>query len=135
MSEKEDKEAPQHNTRHRNKRPLPRPLPRREGRNHRDTPIALLLVAYGAICGCIIPCSAHSVSYLRYIKILVNGVYSVILCLCVIMSINIKNKPQHVLSVILCHSVILSISIKFPFSMHASFVSVTFKKSAGCRLR
>ena len=51
------------------------------------------------------------------------------------MSINIKNTPQHVLSVIICHSVILSTSIKFPFSMYASFVSVTYMKSAGCRQR
>ena len=51
------------------------------------------------------------------------------------MSITIKNTAQHVLSVIICHSVILSISIKFPFSMYASFVSVTCMKSAGCRLR
>ena len=51
------------------------------------------------------------------------------------MSINIKNKPQHVLSVIICHSVILSISIKFPFSMYVSSVSVTCMKSVGCRLR
>ena len=62
-------------------------------------------------------------------------VLSVIICLCVIMSINIKNTAHHVLSVILCHSVILSISIKFPFSMHASFVSVTCMKSAGCNQR
>ena len=27
--------------------PLPHPLPRREGRDYRDTPIALLLVVYG----------------------------------------------------------------------------------------
>ena len=97
---------------HGNNWPLPHPLPRREGRDYRDTPNGLPLVAYGAICGCIIPCSAHSVSYLRYIKILVNGVYSVILCLYVIMSITIKNTTKHVLSVILCHSVILSINIK-----------------------
>ena len=72
---------------HGNNWPLPLPLPRREGRNHRDTPNVLPLVAYGAVCGCIIPCSAHSISYLRYIKILVNGVYSVILCLYVILSL------------------------------------------------
>lgn len=29
----------------------------------------------------------------------------------------------------------MSISIKFPFSMHASFVSVTYMKSGGCKLR
>ena len=57
------------------------------------------------------------------------------MCLYVILSINIKNTDQHVLSVIICHSVILSISIKFPFSMYASFVSVTYMKSAGCRQR
>ena len=51
------------------------------------------------------------------------------------MSINIKNTPQHVLSVIICHSVILSTSIKFPFSMYASFVSVNYMKSRGCKLR
>ena len=102
MSEKEDKEATttQHLTQqqrepnpattgpsHGNNWPLPHPLPHREGRDYRDTPNVLPLVAYGAIRGCIIPCSAHSVSYLRYIKILVNGVYSVILCLCVILSL------------------------------------------------
>ena len=86
MSEKEDKEAPQHNTRHRNKRPLPRPLPRREGRNHRDTPIALLLVAYGAICGCIIRCSAHFASLFVYIESSVKYIHSVILCHFVILS-------------------------------------------------
>ena len=50
------------------------------------------------------------------------------------MSINIKNTPHHVLSVIICHSVILSISIKFSFSMYASFVSVNYMKSRGCKL-
>ena len=93
----------------RNNWPLPHPLPRREGRDHRDTPNGLPLVAYSAIYGCIIPCSAHSVSYLRYIKILVNGVYSVILCHSVIMSITIKNTTLHVLYVILCLYVIMSL--------------------------
>ena len=69
------------------------------------------------------------------IKNTAQHVLSVIICLYVIMSINIKNTPQHVLSVIICHSVILSTSIKFPFSMYASFVSVTYMKSAGCRQR
>ena len=57
------------------------------------------------------------------------------MCLYVILSINIKNTPQHVLSVILYLYVIMSISIKFPFSMYASFVSVTYMKSVGCRQR
>ena len=137
--------------------PLPRPLPRREGRDHRDTPNVLLLVAYGVSWSRVNHCPAHFVSYIIHNQILVNSVYSVIiclyvimsinikntpqdvlsviLCLSVIMSINIKNKPQHVLSVIICHSVILSISIKFPFSMYVSSVSVTCMKSVGCRLR
>ena len=51
------------------------------------------------------------------------------------MSINIKNTPQHVYSVILCLSVILSISINFPFSMYVLSVSVTHMKSRGCKLR
>ena len=62
-------------------------------------------------------------------------VLSVILCLYVILSINIKNTTKHVLSVILCLSVILSLYIKFSFSMYVSFVSVTYMKSRGCRLR
>ena len=51
------------------------------------------------------------------------------------MSITIKNTTKHVLFVILCHSVIMSISIIFPFSMYASFVSVNYMKSRGCKLR
>ena len=109
--------------------------PRREGRDHRATPNVLLFVACGVICSCITRCPAQFVSYLRYIKILVNGVYSVILCLYVILSTNIKNTTKHVLSVIICHSVILSLYIKFPFSMYASSVSVTYMKSRCCRLR
>ena len=62
-------------------------------------------------------------------------VLSVILCLYVIMSINIKNTPQHVLSVIICLYVIMSLYIKFSFSMYVSFVSVTYIKSGGWRLR
>ena len=62
-------------------------------------------------------------------------VLSVIICLCVIMSVNIKYTTKHVLSVILCLSVILSISINFPFSMYVLSVSVTCMKSGGCRLR
>ena len=69
------------------------------------------------------------------IKNTTKHVLSFILCLCVIMSVNIKNTAQHVFSVILCLSVILSISINFPFSMYALFVSVTYMKSRGCRLR
>ena len=71
-------------------RPLPRPLPRREGRDYRDTPIVLLNVAYGAICGCITRCSAHFASLFVYIESSVKYVHSVIICLYVIMSINIK---------------------------------------------
>ena len=62
-------------------------------------------------------------------------VLSVIICLCVIMSVNIKYTTKHVLSVILCLSVILSISINFPLSMYVLSVSVTYMKSIGCRLR
>ena len=116
-------------------RPLPQPLPRREGRDYRDTPTVLLFVAYGVICSCVYRCTRYSVSYLRCIKILVYGVYSVILCLSVILSININNTTKHVLFVIICHSVILSLYIKFPFSMYVSFISVTYIKSGGCRLR
>ena len=115
--------------------PLPRPLPRREGRDHRDTPNVLLLVAYGVSWSRVNHCPAHFVSYIIHNQILVNSVYSVILCLYVIMSITIKNTTKHVLSVILCLSVILSISIKFPFSMYASSICVTYIKSRGCRLR
>ena len=86
MSEKEDKEAPltQHPTRQQ-LAPPPSP-PRREGRNHRDTPIALLLVAYGAIYGCITRCSAHFASLFVYIESSVKYVHSVILCHFVILS-------------------------------------------------
>ena len=115
--------------------PLPRPLPRREGRDHRATPTVLLFVACGVICSCVYHSTGYSVSYLRCIKILVNGVYSVILCLSVILSINIKNTTKHVLSVIICLCVIMSTSIIFPFSMYASSVSVTCMKSEGCKLR
>ena len=93
---------------HGNNWPLPRPLPRREGRDYRDTPIGLLLVAYGAICGCIIRSSAHFISLFVYIESSVKYVHSIILCLSVIMSITIKNTTQHIHSVILCHFVILS---------------------------
>ena len=70
MSEKEDKEATttQHLTQQQTDNhnhtdwPLPHPLPRREGRDHRDTPIGLLLVAYGAVCSCITCCPAQFVS-------------------------------------------------------------------------
>ena len=92
--------------------PLPRPLPRREGRDHRATPTVLLFVACGVICSCVYHSTGYSVSYLRCIKILVNGVYSVILCLSVILSINIKNTTKYVLSVIICLYVIMSINIK-----------------------
>ena len=57
------------------------------------------------------------------------------LSLYVIMSINIKNTPQHVLFVIICLYVIMSLYIKFSFSMYVSPVSVTCMKSGGCRLR
>ena len=116
-------------------RPLPRPLSRREGRDYRDTPIGLLNVVYGVSWSRVNLCPAHFVSYIIHNQILVNGVYSVITCLYVIMSINIKNTAQHVLSVILCLYVILSLYIKFPFSMYVSSVSVTYMKSGGCRLR
>ena len=69
------------------------------------------------------------------IKNTAQHVLFVIICLYVILSITIKNTPQHVLSVIICLSVIMSLYIKFSFSMYASFVSVTYMKSAGCRLR
>ena len=68
------------------KRPLPRPLPRREGRDYRDTPNGLLSVAYDAICGCIIRCSAHFASLFVYIESSVKYVHSVILCHFVILS-------------------------------------------------
>ena len=116
-------------------RPLPRPLSRREGRDYRDTPNVLLNVVYSVSWSHVNHCPAHFVSYIIHNQILVNGVYSVIICLYVIMSINIKNTAQHVLFVIICHSVILSLYIKFPFSMYVSFISVTYIKSRGCRLR
>ena len=115
--------------------PLPRPLPRREGHDYRDTPIGLLNVVYGVSWSRVNLCPAHFVSYIIHNQILVNGVYSVIICLYVILSINIKNTTKHVLSVILCLSVILSLYIKFSFSMYVSSVSVTYIKSGGCRLR
>ena len=116
-------------------RPLPRPLSRREGRDYRDTPIGLLNVVYGVSWSRVNHCPAHFVSYIIHNQILVNGVYSVILCLSVILSININNTTKHVLFVIICHSVILSLYIKFPFSMYVSFISVTYIKSRCCRLR
>ena len=116
-------------------RPLPRPLPRREGRDYRDTPIGLLNVVYGVSWSRVNHCPAHFVSYIIHNQILVNGVYSVILCLSVILSININNTTKHVLFVIICHSVILSLYIKFLFSMYVSFISVTYIKSRCCRLR
>ena len=85
--------------------------PRREGRDYRDTPIGLLLVAYDAIYGCITRCSAHFASLFVYIESSVKYVHSVILCLSVIMSITIKNTTQHILSVMLCLYVILSITM------------------------
>ena len=98
MSEKEDKEG--HFTQHLTQQqrepnpattgPPPPPPPRREGRNHRDTPNVLPLVAYDAIYGCITRCPAHFVSLFVYIESSVKYVHSVILCLYVIMSINIK---------------------------------------------
>ena len=109
--------------------------PRREGRDYRDTPNVLLFVVYSVSWSHVNHCPAHFVSYIIHNQILVNGVYSVIICLYVIMSINIKNTAQHVLSVILCLSVILSLYIKFPFSMYVSFISVTYIKSRCCRLR
>ena len=66
--------------------PLPHPLPRREGRDYRDTPIGLLLVAYGAICGCITRCSAHFASLFVYIESSVKYIHFVILCHFVILS-------------------------------------------------
>ena len=101
MSEKEDKEGhpTQQLTRqqlnqptatteptHCNNWPLPHPLPRREGRDYRDTPIGLLLVAYDAIYGCITRCSAHFASLFVYIESSVKYVHSVILCHFVILS-------------------------------------------------
>ena len=94
MSEKEDKEGhpTQQLTRQRvgnhnhTDWPLPHPLPRREGRDYRDTPIGLLLVAYDAICGCIIRSSAHFISLFVYIESSVKYVHSVILCHFVILS-------------------------------------------------
>ena len=62
-------------------------------------------------------------------------VLSVILCLSVILSISIKNTTKHVYSGIICLSIILSLYIKFPFSMYALSVSVTYMKSRCCRLR
>ena len=77
MSEKEDKEG--HPTQqitqqqrepnpttteptHCNNWPLPHPLPRREGRNHRDTPNGLLLVVYGVSWSHVNRCSAHFIT-------------------------------------------------------------------------
>ena len=92
--------------------PLPRP-PHREGRDYRDTPTVLLFVVYGVSWSRVNHCPAHFVSYIIHNQILVNGVYSVIICLYVIMSLYIK----------------------FSFSMYVSSVSVTYMKSRGCRLR
>ena len=69
------------------------------------------------------------------IKNTTKHVLSVILCLSVILSINIKNTTKHVYSGIICLSIILSLYINFPFSMYALYVSVTYMKSGGCRLR
>ena len=78
----------------------------------------------------------HSLSpYFICLNISVQYVHSVYLCLSVILSINIKNTTKHVYSGIICLSIILSLYIKFPFSMYASFISVTYMKSGGCRLR
>ena len=78
----------------------------------------------------------HSLSpYFICLNISVQYVHSVYLCLSVILSITIKNTTQHILSVIICLYVILSLYIKFPFSMYVSFVSVTYMKSGGCKLR
>ena len=78
----------------------------------------------------------HSLSpYFICLNTSVQYVHSVYLCLSVILSINIKNTTKHVYSGIICLSVILSLYIKFPFSMYASFISVTYMKSRGCRLR
>ena len=78
----------------------------------------------------------HSLSpYFICLNTSVQYVHSVYLCLSVILSINIKNTTKHVYSGIICLSVILSLYIKFPFSMYASFISVTYMKSGGCRLR
>ncbi len=88
-------------------------LNNREGRDYRDTPIGLLNVVYGVSWSRVNHCPAHFVSYIIHNQILVNGVYSVILCLYVIMSLYIK----------------------FSFSMYVSSVSVTYMKSGGCRLR
>ena len=78
----------------------------------------------------------HSLSpYFICLNISVQYVHSVYLCLSVILSINIKNTTKHVLFVILCLSVILSLYINFPFSMYASFISVTYMKSRCCKLR
>ena len=68
-------------------RPLPRPLPHREGSDYRDTPNVLLLVVYGVSWSRVNRCSAHFVSYIIHNQILVNGVYSVIICLYVILSL------------------------------------------------
>ena len=78
----------------------------------------------------------HSLSpYFICLNTSVQYVHSVYLCLSVILSINIKNTTKHVYSGIICLSVILSLYIKFPFSMYVSFISVTYMKSRGCRLR
>ena len=78
----------------------------------------------------------HSLSpYFICLKTSVQYVHSVYLCLSVILSINIKTRQNNVLFVIICLSVILSLYIKFPFSMYALSVSVTYMKSRGCRLR
>ena len=69
------------------------------------------------------------------IKNTTKHVLFVILCLSVILSINKKNTTKHVYSGIICLSIILSLYIKFPFSMYALSVSVTYMKSRGCRLR
>ena len=146
MSEKEDKEATttQHLTQqqtdkhnhtsgpttakqtgptHGNNWPLPHPLPRREGRNHRDTPNGLLLVAYGAIRVCVgterpLPRPLPRREGRDY-RDTPNGLLSVAydaICGCIIrcsahfasLFVYIESSVKYVHSVILCHFVILS---------------------------
>ena len=115
--------------------PLPRPLPRRRG-VITEIPLTSCCSLFTVLFAVVSHVVLHSLSpYFICLKTSVQYVHSVYLCLSVILSINIKTRQKHVLFVIICLSVILSLYIKFPFSMYALSVSVTYMKSRGCRLR
>ena len=115
----------------------PSPDPSPEGRGViTEIPLpsccSLLVVLFAVVSHVVL----HSLSpYFICLNTSVQYVHSVYLCLSVILSININNTTKHVYSGIICLSVILSLYIKFPFSMYVSFISVTYMKSRGCRLR